>query len=500
MLNDERKVNERRYHKLEAESKATSETPLPSIPASIAPWEDLSPIPEMRKREPTNNEATEKGAKPRNSSDRGRIWIKSESPEPEEQPIKNGSITSRDTSTTDQRSIKTRNRLRNLFRNRDALGDDSKDASLLDMASFLRSSASDSPDQGTQVFVYNEPVNVHRPHSRLEPRGQTVRADGADLISFFRDGSPRVRRNGIARTQNSTSSVHQLNPPKTPPLTGREDREKSTNLPMQGSPPKAHIRSQSTGVPSPLASHPPRPQLDTTRPAISKWPLQSVTAWLEQNGFSPEWQQAFRVLQIEGSEFVELESGSSIRKMLTVIYPQVAREYAASGRASDKTHERAEGQRLRKLIRELPVDAKYVERQSTERQVDEMTVTPLPARRQRAPAPPPKAVASENILTENISTENTSTENTSTENISTTPSTQPLSRHPSNLPSFSPLSEQDEQITVMQAISSPPVKPLNYNRHERSVSEMSNVSDEWVKRWTILSPEEIARGRETIST
>jgi hypothetical protein len=475
-LNEERKDKERRFHKLTAEKKA----PIETAPAAIAPWEELSPIPELPQKESANDEAIETKANDEALGAKGRVWIKSDSPEPEDQPTQSDTVPSRNASTTGQRSVRSRGRIRNLFRSREVEEDedDHNKDSLLDLASFLKSTSPDTRDSGEDVFIFNRPVKLSTSRPRYEARDPIVRADSSDLINFFREGSPRVLRNGSARTQGSTTSSRRLNEPMTPPLTAREDNEKPSPLPSQGSPIQALSRSHSATLPSPLASHPPEAQIDTSRPATTKWPLQAVLTWLEKNSFSPEWQQTFRVLQIEGSDFIELESGQSIRKMLTIVYPQLTRECTESGKGWDKARERAEGQRLRKLIRELPVDVKYEELASTPGKAANVTA---------ASQPPAKGEPTSE------SGRRTVAPSTSTEGAPTTkPTIQAPIPNDLNHEAVSPLSEQDEEILDMHTSLSTTKRP-DTKGHSR------NVSDEWVKRWTVLSPEEIARGREPVS-
>ena len=79
-----------------------------------------------------------------------------------------------------------------------------------------------------------------------------------------------------------------------------------------------------------------------------------MTAWLGANGFSFEWQETFRLLKIEGSEFFDLGKGATGRgnlgKMHQQVYPQLTKLCLKNSRPWDQSHEREEGKRLRKLI------------------------------------------------------------------------------------------------------------------------------------------------------
>lgn len=91
--------------------------------------------------------------------------------------------------------------------------------------------------------------------------------------------------------------------------------------------------------------------------AAIQWPLERVLAWLSKNGFSKDWQETFKTLEIQGADFIELGHGANGRgnlgKMHQVVYPQLAKECAKSGTGWDQAREREEGKRMRKLIRQI---------------------------------------------------------------------------------------------------------------------------------------------------
>ncbi|KAL4873510.1 hypothetical protein BDV12DRAFT_79729 [Aspergillus spectabilis] len=89
--------------------------------------------------------------------------------------------------------------------------------------------------------------------------------------------------------------------------------------------------------------------------AAVQWPLDRVLIWLAKNGFSHEWQETFKTLEIEGADFLELGHGQNGRpnlgKLHNVVYPQLAKECEANGATWDLAREREEGKRMRRLIR-----------------------------------------------------------------------------------------------------------------------------------------------------
>ncbi|GLI73144.1 mitogen-activated protein kinase kinase kinase [Penicillium ochrochloron] len=91
--------------------------------------------------------------------------------------------------------------------------------------------------------------------------------------------------------------------------------------------------------------------------AAVQWPLDRVLLWLARNGFSRDWQETFKSLELQGADFLELGLASGGRgnlgKIHKVVYPQLAKECAQSGTGWDSTREREEGLRMRKLIRQI---------------------------------------------------------------------------------------------------------------------------------------------------
>ncbi|KAB8071600.1 hypothetical protein BDV29DRAFT_16041 [Aspergillus leporis] len=97
--------------------------------------------------------------------------------------------------------------------------------------------------------------------------------------------------------------------------------------------------------------------------AAAQWPLERVLLWLAKNGFSKDWQETFRALELQGADFIELGHGLNGRpnlgKLHNVVYPQLAKECENSGTGWDQAREREEGKRMRKLIRQIQEDGGY---------------------------------------------------------------------------------------------------------------------------------------------
>ena len=96
----------------------------------------------------------------------------------------------------------------------------------------------------------------------------------------------------------------------------------------------------------------------------SQWPIDKVLMWLQANQFSRDWQETFKILSLQGAQFLELGHGHGGRgnfgMMHQQVYPVLASQCTRSGTGWDQPKEREEGKRMRRLIRSIvtgrPVD------------------------------------------------------------------------------------------------------------------------------------------------
>ncbi|KAK2739477.1 hypothetical protein FQN55_009442 [Onygenales sp. PD_40] len=91
--------------------------------------------------------------------------------------------------------------------------------------------------------------------------------------------------------------------------------------------------------------------------AAERWPSDRVLLWLAQNGFSNDWQETFRALDLHGSDFLELGQSRNWTKLKDVVYPRLIEQCTKSGTGWDRARdeeERGEQKRMRKLIRKIP--------------------------------------------------------------------------------------------------------------------------------------------------
>lgn len=88
-----------------------------------------------------------------------------------------------------------------------------------------------------------------------------------------------------------------------------------------------------------------------------QWSMDRVLSWLAKHNFSNDWQEAFRNLDIQGADFLELGGRGNYGMMHQSVYPQLERECTKSGSGWDQVREREEGKRMRRLIRKLADDS-----------------------------------------------------------------------------------------------------------------------------------------------
>ena len=88
-----------------------------------------------------------------------------------------------------------------------------------------------------------------------------------------------------------------------------------------------------------------------------QWPIDRVLIWLAANGFSNDWQETFKGLDISGMEFLEVGRAHGGRgnfgMMYQRIFPKLQTECNKSGTGWDQSRELQEGKRMRRLIRKI---------------------------------------------------------------------------------------------------------------------------------------------------
>ena len=197
-----------------------------------------------------------------------------------------------------------------------------------------------------------------------------VSADAAKLAAdqrFFNGPS-----SAISPTKEQGFNNHQYNQsmPQTPLtrhhqfiLPTRDAQDSASSAPpvqtLQNAPPQSQTTPQDVTT---MSGHhhtgsSTSPALVSPSDPIVQWPIERVLIWLAANSFSNDWQEAFKHLNIQGADFLELGRGTGGRgnfgMMHQKIYPRLARECTKSGTGWDQARERDEGKRMRRLIRKI---------------------------------------------------------------------------------------------------------------------------------------------------
>ena len=137
----------------------------------------------------------------------------------------------------------------------------------------------------------------------------------------------------------STPSTVTKNNPQNPNVRGNTGQETLRS--------ESHRHTASNGSTVPQSPNDP----------VLQWSIDQVLIWLAANGFSNDWQETFRTLDIQGADFLELGRANNGRgnlgMMHNTVYPLLAQECSKSGTGWDQTREREEGKRMRRLIRRI---------------------------------------------------------------------------------------------------------------------------------------------------
>ena len=169
----------------------------------------------------------------------------------------------------------------------------------------------------------------------------------ADQRFFNGPTSAISPNNALPFSERSDSSIPQtpLSRHHPPPFTNSQAQTPASAM-HDGTPTTNH---RQTGSNSSIMLSPNDPSL--------QWPLDRVLIWLAANGFSNDWQETFKGLDMHGADFLDLGRGNGGRgnfgMMHQVVYPRLARECSRSGTGWDQAREREEGKRMRRLVRKI---------------------------------------------------------------------------------------------------------------------------------------------------
>ena len=180
----------------------------------------------------------------------------------------------------------------------------------------------DSPGGQTPGYDGGHPSNTDVPQTPLT-RHHQFNHPVREIHEYISPGPPTVTKHGAAS--------------QTP--KGGAGQEITNN--------GSHRRSISNNSTTPLSPNDP----------MLQWPIDRVLIWLAANGFSNDWQETFRTLDIQGANFLELGRANNGRgnlgMMHNTVFPTLAQECTKNGTVWDQGREREEGKRMRKLIRRI---------------------------------------------------------------------------------------------------------------------------------------------------
>ncbi|KAL8708800.1 MAG: hypothetical protein Q9220_006361 [cf. Caloplaca sp. 1 TL-2023] len=201
----------------------------------------------------------------------------------------------------------------------------------------FHSNLNDLPQYSSDQRFYSQTASATSPSKELPTINQYAPNSSVPQTPLGRRGAPwgTLARDNADYNPSAASNISQINYTQTPTSATHDGPAASGHR---------YTSSNNSSVLSPSDSS-------------VKWPIDSVLIWLAANGFSNDWQETFRILDIHGADFLELGRGNNGRGNFVMmhqhVYPRLARECTKSGTGWDQAREREEGKRMRKLIRKI---------------------------------------------------------------------------------------------------------------------------------------------------
>ncbi|KPI44380.1 MAP kinase kinase kinase mkh1 [Cyphellophora attinorum] len=206
------------------------------------------------------------------------------------------------------------------------------------------------------TFAYYDVPMTTEPSTR-KPTEQRY-SDGTYNPHSYSYPNPAQPNPDIANRENRAASASSKMPPAYP------SAKRDFSEPVSPGPPTATLINPQIENAKDNATR-ARAQSATTGSSVSsalaaQWPIEKVLQWLAANNFSPDWQEAFRQLKMDGVDFLDLGKAANGRGNLGMmhsrVYPRLARVCSESKTGWDQSREREEGKRLRKLISRIGDD------------------------------------------------------------------------------------------------------------------------------------------------
>ncbi|KAL9625507.1 MAG: hypothetical protein Q9160_000217 [Pyrenula sp. 1 TL-2023] len=213
------------------------------------------------------------------------------------------------------------------------------------------------PLEDSQSSTYSRHDNYGYNDGSRSAGSQTY-ADGFGDISGYQFAAANGKFQDVKREKETPPTPISKHPMLTLPPRAGADAVSPGPLTATLANPQARSNGQGHGVHRTNTSIPTvSSSSSSAQEWMSQWTLDRVVAWLSEKGFSKDWQEAFRSLEIQGPEFIELGRGANgrapLQKMYETILPQLAKICTSSGTGWDQHREREEGKRMRKLIRRI---------------------------------------------------------------------------------------------------------------------------------------------------
>ncbi|MCJ1246610.1 hypothetical protein MMC30_003819 [Trapelia coarctata] len=193
--------------------------------------------------------------------------------------------------------------------------------------------------------IHPTPVVEHLPidNSRFYHEAIPAGSPTVELPSYNIYPQTPLSRNFGGREYDTISSPG----PQTAMRQNMQPRSAVPEGGLDAAPPSSHSYNNSASSTGPLSPNDPALQ----------WPIENVLIWLAANGFSNDWQETFRSLDIQGANFLELGRANGGRgnfgMMHNTVYPGLAKQCEKSKTGWDQAREREEGKRMRRLIRKI---------------------------------------------------------------------------------------------------------------------------------------------------
>lgn len=189
------------------------------------------------------------------------------------------------------------------------------------------------------------PLTPHTGYTPMRTQNQTNMQEGVSRIQMLLGGNSGTESSGPGPMQDRVAS-----PPTSAPNNDLTATGQSVEQHL-GLTPKTDLPALSPVVATRPSDLNTTSTSDSPHDAASQWPMNRVTSWLAKNDYSVAYQEAFKKLDLHGSRFLDIGRGRDF--FYNTVIPAVKELSPAPQNDMEYEHERAERQRLLKLMRAL---------------------------------------------------------------------------------------------------------------------------------------------------